>query len=132
MSFVSTLAVLVGLVFSSSGGYGGDIVIDSPEYDFGDVMADSGTLFHTFRLTNVSGCDFRVGGISTGCSCVSAYLGLIYVPAGETVDLKVSVKPGGHGRKEYEVNVYDSDERKAGTVLLKMNVIDTEQDGTED
>lgn len=97
------------------------VVLDSSVWDFGEVDRDDGTVFHTFRLTNTSDTDFRLGGLTTSCSCVSAYTGRIYVKAGETVDLEVSIKAGGYGRKEYYVLVFDSDEKMIHRITLKIN-----------
>ena len=96
------------------------ITLDCSEWDFGDVDWNDGTLFHTFKLTNTSDEDFRLGGLTTSCSCVSAYIGRIYIKAGESIDLKVSVKAGGYGKKEYYVVIFDSKEKMIHRITLKL------------
>lgn len=98
------------------------VVLDCDEWDFGEVAWDGGTLFHTFKLTNTSDRDFRLGGLTTSCSCVSAYTGRIYIRAGKTVDLEVSVKAGAWGKTEYYVRVFDSNEKMIHRIKLKLNI----------
>ena len=119
------LAVILTLMLLSafSGAQNHGISFDCTQWDFGTVSNDDGTVFHTFEITNNSSEDFRIGGLATSCSCVNAYIGRIYIKAGETVKLEVSIKAGGYGNKAYYVILYGSDEKKVERITLKINRI---------
>lgn len=114
-------AILIYILLGSSAWAQQNISFDCTQWDFGTVSNDEGTVFHTFEVTNNSTEDFRIGGLSTSCACVSAYIGQIYIKAGETVKLKVSVKAGGYGEKEYYVILFNSEEKKVERITLKIN-----------
>ena len=120
------LAVILTLMVLSTiaGAQNHGISFDCTQWDFGTVSNDDGTVFHTFEITNNSSEDFRIGGLATSCSCVNAYIGRIYIKAGETVKLEISIKAGGYGDKEYYVILYDSDEKKVERITLKINRVD--------
>lgn len=112
-AFLCTLLMLVA-----------PLSFDSTEWDFGKVDPDAGTLFHTFRITNDSDTDFRIAGLSCSCSCVNAYIGRTEIRPGETIDLKVSVKPGGYsGRVEHTVTLYGKGEKALQKFRLSFDTI---------
>lgn len=117
------LTAILAVLIPFSCAFAHEIRFDRTEWDFGTVSNDDGTVFHTFEITNSSDQDFRIGGLVTSCSCVSAYIGRVSIKAGETVKLKVSIKAGGYGPKEYYVILFDTDERKVERVILKINHI---------
>lgn len=102
---------------------------DSVEWDFGKVDGNAGTVFHTFRISNGSDEDFRIAGLVCSCSCVNAYIGRTVIKAGETVDMKVSVKPGGYrGKVEHSVVLYGPGEKAVRRFTLTLDVIYTNSD----
>lgn len=109
------------VLLSFAAGAQHQLSFDCTQWDFGTVSNDDGTVFHTFEITNNSAEDFRIGGLTTSCSCVNAYIGRVYIKAGETVKLEVSVKAGGYGKKEYYVILFDSDEKKVERITLRIN-----------
>lgn len=116
--FAAILTLILLSAFAGARDHG--IGFDCTQWDFGTVSNDDGTVFHTFKITNSSTEDFRIGGLATSCSCVNAFIGRVYIRAGETVKLEVSVKAGGYGEKEYYVILFDSDEKKVERVTLKI------------
>lgn len=99
-----------------------ELSFDKTERDFGKI--DGSTQFATFTITNNSDKDFRIGGLGTSCNCVSAYIGKVWIKAGETVKLETSVKPNGRGKEEYYVILYDSNEKAVQRFTLKMDITD--------
>lgn len=97
----------------------------STEWDFGEVDPDGGTLFHSFRMTNVSDRDFRLVGAAGDCSCVRAYIGRYRIKPGETAELKVSVNPAGYsGEVEHTLVLYGQGEKAVQSFSLKFNATD--------
>ncbi len=85
-----------------------EIILETDEYDFGDIDIFGGKVKTTFRLTNAGNADVTVLSGVTSCICTEGELdsltfgmhgstGETVIPAGETKELVAIYDPLAHG-----------------------------------
>lgn len=72
------------------------ITFDRPSHDFGEIPQFGGNVETTFTVKNEGKGTLEIGTITTSCSCTSAKLDKLKIPAGEKATLTIIFNPNLH------------------------------------
>ncbi|MCQ2197599.1 MAG: glycoside hydrolase family 3 C-terminal domain-containing protein [Bacteroidaceae bacterium] len=99
------------------------VSFDAYEWDFGKVIAEQGTVCHTFTCKNTSKLPIRIGKTVPSCDCIKAHYPTSVINPGEEVKVMVAFSPtGASGRAYRSVELLDNNGQTLGSLSTKAEV----------
>lgn len=104
------------------------VTFNDYEWDFGIVQPVTGTVCHTFTMTNTSNKEVKIAKALPSCECINVFYSPAPVAPGEVTKVMVAMSPSGSSGKTYRsVELLDSDGNTLGTLSTKAVINDDTQ-----